>query len=354
MLLYQPENRAYVQRYLTAAEQALEFYGQRIGAYAYKRITVVDPPRAAIGASGMEYPMLFTGGIGALGLPELPAVTVREVEVVTLHEAGHNWFGMVVATDEAEEPWLDEGFTDFISVEAATHYYGRDTSVISAPPLELGYLGMRRLEYLTDPYVPSYGKAWYFGQTDYGVAAYSKPVMILTTLKNILGEDTFWRVMQTYYARYQFKHPRTEDFIAVAEEVSGQKLDWFFNQAVYGKGTLDYAVESVSSERQADGTYQSQVVVTNKAQVSFPVDVRVAFADGTRVDETWDGQDSHTFTYNRAAPLAWANIDPEHKLAMELTTLDNSRTVQPQWPALRIGSRIMFWLQNLFMALGGM
>lgn len=355
VLLYQPEHRVYVERYFAAAGQALEFYGQRIGPYVYKRMTIVDPPAAATGASGMEYPMLFTGGVNVMGLPQLPGSAVYETEVVTLHEAGHNWFGMVVATNEAEEPWLDEGLTDFISIEAATHYYGRNASMLSSPFVKFGYFDMRRLEYLAGPRVPSYGKAWEFGVGgEYGVAVYSKPVVVLTTLKNILGQDVFWRVMQTYYARYQFKHPRTRDFIAVAEEVSGQRLDWFFDQAVYGEGVLEYAVESVSSERQPDGIYSSQVSVVSKGDVAFPVDVQVAFADGTRMDEMWDGKAARTFTYNRAAPLAWAHIDPQRKLAMELSTLDNSRTLEPQWPALRIGSRILFWLQNVFITLGSM
>jgi aminopeptidase N len=312
----------------------------------------------------MEYPMLITGGIGALGLPELPGSTVYEAEVVTLHEVGHNWFGMVVATNEAEEPWLDEGFTDFISVEAATHYYGQHTSMFAAPLFQFGYFDMRRLEYLANPQVPSFGAAWSFtGLADYGVAAYSKPVMSLTTLKNILGEDTFWRVLQTYYARYRFKHPRTTDFMAVAEEISGQSLDWFFTQAVYGKDTLDYAVVSVASERQADGNYQSRVIVTNKGQMALPVELRVAFADGKQSSEMWDGRVSEAgagnpgqrlFTYTHTAPLTWAHIDPERKLALELATLDNSLTAQPQYGDLAyLGGQIIFWVQRMLILLGG-
>jgi len=107
-LLYQPENWAYVERYVTAATQALEFLAEKVGPYMYPRLTVVDTPSDAPGAGGMEYPMLVTGGIGALGFSELPGGRMYEVEVVTLHEVTHNWFGMVVATNEAEEPWLDE------------------------------------------------------------------------------------------------------------------------------------------------------------------------------------------------------------------------------------------------------
>lgn len=360
VLLYQPEHRAYVNRYLTAAEQALEFYGQHIGPYAYKRLTIGAPPANAMGAGGMEYPMFFMGSSGMLGLPILPAGEIYEIEVVSLHEAAHNWFGMVVATNEAEEPWLDEGFTDFVSVEAATHYYGQNTSMLSAPYFKIGYFQMRRIEYLAMPNVPCYGKAWEFkGLADYGVGTYSKPVMVLTTLKNMLGKETLWKILQTYYARYKFKHPRTTDFIAVAEEISGQQLDWFFDQAIYGSGTLDYAVEAVSSERQPNGNYESQIVVTSKGQVAFPTELRVAFTDGRQTSAIWDGRVDQAigrqiFTYTHSASLAWAHLDPDRKLAMELVTLDNSRALAPQYGSTaRIGSRILFWIQNLFLLLGG-
>jgi hypothetical protein len=348
-LLYQPENQQYVERYLKATEQSLEAYGQWYGPYVYPRITVVDPPSAASGAGGMEYPMLITAGVGALGIPEPPGGAVREAEVVVLHEMGHEWFYAVVATNEAEEPWLDEGFTDFSAAEAADRYYGVQTSLVDAPGIKLGYRQERRLEYLANPSVPTYGKAWDFqGVFDYEVAAYSKPVVVLTTLKNILGADTFGRVMKTYYERYSFKHPRTEDFIAVAQEVSGRDLKWFFDQTVYGKGVLDYAVESASTRR--DGNkYHSAVVLERKGEVKFPVDVSASFADGTQQRQVWDGQAiSQTLTFDTRAPLAYAAVDPDLKFAMEVNTTDDSLTVQSQIePLARLASRWLFWMQTI-------
>ena len=348
-LLYQPENQQYAERYLKATEQALEAYGEWYYPYPYPRITVVDPPSAASGASGMEYPMLITGGVGVLGIPEIPGSTLREAEVVVLHEMGHEWFYATVATNEAEEPWLDEGFTDFSSVEAATRYYGLKTSMIDAGGVGLGYGDVRRLEYLAMPRVPTYGKAWEFNTLEYGVAAYSKPDVVLYTLKNILGADTFDRVMKTYAQRYRFKHPRTEDFIAVAQEVSGQSLDWFFDQAVYGKGVLDDAVESVHTQRDDGGTYHSQVVLSRKGEVKFPVDVLVAFGDGATRRQVWDGQAvSQTLTFDTSAPLAYAALDPDKKLVMELNTVDDSLTIQPEVaPLVRFASRWLFWMQAI-------
>jgi aminopeptidase N len=350
-LLYQPENQQYVERYLKATEQALSAYGEWYYPYPYPRITVVDPPSAASGAGGMEYPMLVTGGVGAIGIPDAnaPGITVREAETVVLHEMGHQWFYATVATNEAEEPWLDEGFTDFSTVEAATRYYGLKTSMIDAGGAGLGYRDMRRLEYLAMPRVPTYGKAWNFSSLEYGVAAYSKPDIVLATLKNILGAETFGRVMKTYAQRYRFKHPRTEDFVAVAQEVSGQNLKWFFDQAVYGRGVLDDAVESANTRRADGGTYHSEVVLVRKGEVKFPMDVLVAFGDGTTQRQVWDGQAiSQTLTFDTSAPLAYAALDPDKKFAMELDTVDNSLTVQPEVaPLMRFASRWLFWMQAI-------
>jgi len=171
---------------------------------------------------------------------------------------------------------------------------------------------------------------------------------VLNTLKNILGAETFDRVMKTYYQRFQFKHPRTQDFIAVAQEVSGRDLKWFFDQTVYGKGVLDYAVESVKTQRE-ENTYRSQVVLARKGEVVFPIDVLVVFADGSTQRQVWDGQAaSQTLTFETPAPLAYVALDPESKFAMELDTVNNSFTVQPEAaPLTRFASRWLFWMQAI-------
>jgi hypothetical protein len=295
--------------------------------------------------------MLVTSGVGAIGIPDanVPGITVREAETVVLHEMGHQWFYATVATDEAEEPWLDEGLTDFATLEAATRYYGFKTSMIDVGGVGLGYRDMRRLEYLAMPRVPTYGKAWDFGSLEYGIAAYSKPDVVLATLKGILGADTFGRVMKTYAQRYRFKHPRTEDFIAVAQEVSRQNLKWFFDQAVYGRGVLDYAVESAITRRAENGTYHSEIVLARKGEVKFPVDVLLAFGDGTIQRQVWDGQAlSQTLRFDTPAPLAYTSLDPDKKFVMEVNTADNSLTVQTQVaPLMRFASRWLFWMQAI-------
>lgn len=117
--------------------------------------------------------------------------TYHAVEIVVVHEIGHQWFQSMVATNEAREPWLDEGFTDYSTERAMAAAYGANTLAVKVGDLQAIYLDFRRLEYLANPGVPMYGAAWDFNRmADYDVVTYSKPVLGLLTLQNVLSEET--------------------------------------------------------------------------------------------------------------------------------------------------------------------
>lgn len=342
VLLYQPESEGFVETYLDTAESSLRIYGRKYGAYPYPRLTIVDPPYGAQGAGGMEYPMFITGS--ALGAEFLSGVGgIRLIEQVTAHEIGHEWFGMTIASNEAEEPWLDEGFTEFASGEALDEMFGAGGSFIAAGPFSLGMRGLERFAYLAGPHTPMYGKAWELD--NYQAAAYSKPALALTTLKGLLGTETFDRVMATYAERYRFRHPTTADFRAVAEEVSGRDLSFFFDQVVYGSGLVDYAVTGVSAH---------EVVVTRIGDVILPVTVRVTFADGSTRDETWDGAAvERRFAYPQNI-VTGATVDPERVMALDVDVSNDSLANATVPPAEKALWRWLFWMQNILMPIGGL
>ena len=138
-----------------------------------------------------------------------------------MHEIGHQWWQSMVAFNEAEEPWLDEGLTDYSTLGLMERVYGVNTSFLNAGTLRMGYLDMRRAEYVVAPRTPMVGLAWELG-SDYGVAAYAKPLLALRTLENVLGEEVMGRIMKTFFQRYRFAHPTTEDFRAVARKQPGR------------------------------------------------------------------------------------------------------------------------------------
>jgi hypothetical protein len=231
-------------------------------------------------------------------------------------------------------------------------------------------------------------RAWEFRSIfSYFVNSYPKSVSVLWQLETELGEDVMARLMRTYFQRWRFRHPDTRDFIEVAEEVSGRELDWFFDQLLFGTGTLDYAVTEAESERlgfeagvfdtpegritrekaemeerreeaeekgEDAGPYRTRVVIENKGTVEYPVDILVRFTDGSEVRERWDGSYRWVrFSYQRDAPLDRVVVDPEEKLFIDLNRANNSLMVEPvRRSDLRWGLKLLLMIQNLLLTLG--
>jgi hypothetical protein len=344
-----PEHEWTVDRVLDAAGAALSHYGDWYGPYPYSRLTVVDVPDDGQGAGGMEYPTLVTiGTMSMLGVEGLVSRGVdRSLEVIVVHEIGHQWWQSMVAFNEAEEPWLDEGFTEYSTVRVMEAVYGVDTSFLAARNLRAGYLETRRMEYLVAPRVPMFGRAWEFDNLEYGVAAYAKPTLSLRTLEHILGEETMLDLMSTFFQRYRFAHPSTEDFRAVAEEVSQQDLSWFFDGLVYGDGVLNYTVTALD---------EHSVTVARQGDLRIPTQLLVTFADGSTVLEPWDGQEAErAFTYPDRAPVRSAIVDPERQVELDLQWADNGLSRRLEiWPWLALVTRLLYNLQNALLALGGL
>jgi hypothetical protein len=184
-------------RYLKIMQQTMDQFDRRFGPYPYKVITVIDPePDSEI--FGMEYPTLITAGTAWID-------PTYATEVVTEHEFGHQyWYGMV-ATNEFEDAWLDEGINSYTEVNVLAAALGKKTSVIdqrwaNASDDEEQYLG-----YVGEPdYDPVVRHAWQFRDGgSYGVVTYGKSAVLLKTLEGIIGRDTMDEAMRTYFLTYR-------------------------------------------------------------------------------------------------------------------------------------------------------
>src|SRR5215469_16640498 len=144
-LLMSPGHLRQTGRYVQAVKGTLETFDRWYGVYPYDRISVVDPPEGALDAGGMEYPTLITGGTTWFEPPEF-----RETELVTEHEFGHQyWYGMV-ATNEVEEAWLDEGLNSYTEAKVMDALYGKGHSAIDLWGATLDDAVLLRLEYVSD------------------------------------------------------------------------------------------------------------------------------------------------------------------------------------------------------------
>ncbi len=283
-------------RYLDITQKTLAQFDHLYGPYPYKIITVIDPePDSEMG--GMEYPTLFTGDTSWY---EPTHIT----ELAAEHEFGHQyWYGMV-ATNEFEDAWLDEGINSYTEVRVLAAILGSNNSVFDRRYANAGDNALQRYEYFSAPdYDPVTRWAFKFRNSQsYGGVTYGKSATLLATLESIIGRDTMDEAMRTYFMRYRFTHPTTEDFLRTIEQVAiargkavaatrapetapvsitdnsnslilypttafptqspvtltgdtdystapatNSTLRGFFNQAIYGTQVLDYNVDGISS-----------------------------------------------------------------------------------------------------------
>ena len=337
-VLMQPANMASAPRYLNAVVGSLEKFDQWYGPYPYSTLTVVDPTHGGGQAGGMEYPTFITAGT-TWWMPQ----GLLAPELVTEHEFGHQyWYGMV-ATNEFEEAWLDEGINSYVEAKVMDAIYGKNTDILNLHGLSGGEDRYQRLAYGSNDLDPMTRKAWQFVTSNsYGGVTYGKTATVMLTLESIIGEDKMQQAIRTWFQRYKFTHPTGEDFMKTVNEVAGQDLSWFWKQAVTGTSVMDYEILSAKSlnddwsankplkSKKSDTPYLTLVVVHRKGDFQAPVQLEVKFDNGETVHETWDGQDRwHRFSWTKNAKLVSAELDPQHKVLLDKDLFNNSYREEP-------------------------
>ncbi len=385
-ILLQPNHLPQAERHVSAAMAAIKYFGLWYGRYPYRTLTVVDPGPGAGGSGGMEYPTFITAGTSSL-LNHWPFDKIKMPELVTIHEFGHQFWYAMVANNEFEEAWLDEGIDSYSTGRLTRILYGERATLIDFLGLRLGEVDMIRLQNGPNlKFNAVLNPAWKYTPRDvYGFYSYTKPELLLFTLENYLGEQTMARIMRTFHERWRFRHPCSDDFFAVANEVAGRDLSWYFNQVVRGTDILDYEVGEVTSEKipiqfgvfDKNGTqvtvgreiarkdaekaekkierpYETKIVIRRRGEVVFPVDLEIKF-DGERPERSsWDGRDrTITYRFTRRSQLEWVRVDPDHKVLLDVDWLNNAQRLKRDRHASTLwGTTYMFWIQNLVAFIG--
>ncbi|MFD0713137.1 M1 family metallopeptidase [Paenibacillus sp. GCM10027626] len=297
-------------RYMHAAKSALTKFAQWYGTYPYSTLSIVVPPKGGNGAGGMEYPTLVTAFSADNENPGF------ELERTVVHEIGHQyWYGMV-ATNEFEEAWLDEGFTSYAEDKVMESEYG------VTPNLAL------EASYMTDP-APLKQLAWsYHDHNHYAENVYMRAKLVLTGIENQVGDAAMRKILRTYFQKYKFKHPSTADFQRVVEEVTKTKWNDYFSQFVYGDAMADYSVEAIQVRAvQSEGNkqqYESSVLIKRNGGIYGPLPILFKFADGTTLTKKWDGQEAHIqYRLLHDSPLLWAAVDPHGTNVLDNQHINN-------------------------------
>ena len=355
-LLIQPEHLSQADRHFAAARAALRYYGQWLGAYPYGHLTIVDPAWQSA-AGGMEYPTLFTAGTAWL-MPSVPT----DLDDTVVHEAGHQWLYGLVGSNEVEDAWMDEGINQFVNARVDAELFGGRGRLVrryfggfipwtfSDIRWDRVTLGDFAFSYRSGaarevPSTPSY-QYWPGNPIS---TTYAKPALWLHTLERALGWPVMQRILSAYVERWQFRHPKPEDFFQVANEQSGKDLSPFFEQVYRGSSTFDFGVESLKSVPAGKDNYRTDVVVRRYGDGIFPVTVLVTFSDGAQTRTAWDGGNRwKLISLEHATEAVSAQVDPDQVLLLDTNFTNNSYAIAPQGPraATKWAAAWMVWLQD--------
>ncbi|MCS6930092.1 MAG: M1 family metallopeptidase [Saprospiraceae bacterium] len=274
--MFLPSQRMLWRQAAFYVRRAIEFYSREVGEYPWPQATAVY---GAVGAGGgMEYPMIAVIG------------KVREAESldrVIAHEVGHNWFYGILASNERDYAWMDEGINTYYEQRYLKEYYGR-TSFFSElgekvyEPIFLSSMPELLLTSLTrlgDQQTPSQSIDE-FSAVGYYANAYVKPAFLLRWLEGYAGRGLFDRAMQRYYRDWQFRHPYPENLQAAWEE-EGLRANWFF-EAMSSAHPFDIAISKV--RHLSDGRWEMRV--KNRGALRGPFEVG-AFHRGKLVHAQW-------------------------------------------------------------------
>ena len=233
-------------------EKIIPFVEKKFGAYAYKQYSWIHG-----GDGGMEYPMTtMVSGPG---------------DGVTVHEFLHSWYQGMLATNESLYPWMDEGFTTFAENEALAYLNNSKEFPHDGDYNAYFSLVKSGLEESLATHADHYNT-----NAAYGTASYSKGAVFLSQLGYIVGDQVRDKIMLEYYRQWRFKHPNVNDFIRVAEKVSGLQLDWYKEYWVNSTRTIDYGIDSLW---EAGGA--TNIRLAKIGMMPMPIDVKLTFKDGS-------------------------------------------------------------------------
>ena len=211
--------------------KVFDYYNQLIGKYPWPQYSFIQG-----GDGGMEYAMC-TLMVGNEKYERLVGTAA--------HELAHAWFQHLLATDEATYPWMDEGFTSYIEYLAEHQILKTKKTANPFDSAYKGYFGLVKSGFQEPTITHSDRFATNYA---YSVTAYYKGLLFLTQLDYLMGNEALQKTLKRYYNEYAFKNPTPNDFIRIAEKVSGMQLQWFLNEFMETDHTADYAISKVEGK----------------------------------------------------------------------------------------------------------
>lgn len=283
---------------------SIDEYSTRWFQYPWPQMSAVEGP-----ISGMEYPMLVM---------EAKSDDKYDLYNVVTHEIGHNWFPMIVGSNERTHMWQDEGFNTFINTFSEARRYPEKGDQMTRALGERGYVegAMKANVDMPVDVMPDR-----IDSRLLGLAAYVKPSVGLQLLRQeIMGPAAFDDAFRTYIQRWAYKHPSPADFYRTMEDAGGRRLDWFWREWFKENPHFDQAIDSVASSRTGD-VQNVTVQYANRARGVLPIHARFTFSDGSVENydypaEVWSRNTVHyqrSYSF-RGKTVSRIELDPDKRL----------------------------------------
>jgi aminopeptidase N len=296
--------------------------------YPYPQASNVHGP-----VFGMEYPMLAFCG----ARPNPDGSYSKNLEYalvgVTIHEVGHNWFPMIVASDERQWTWMDEGLNTFLEHYASLAWDPQ------WPPRQLGSFPQTITGYMRNTNQVPIMTESDFIHAGFGPNGYTKPAAGLVMLReHVLGPERFDRAFREYSTKWMFRHPQPADFFRTLGSGAGDNLDWFWRGWFYTTDVNDQAIVSVEQQDaeplvgdRRRGAFYTRITIENRGGMVMPIDLAIEYEDGrtervTIPVEAWR-KNEQRFVHGRFsdAPVRKVVVDPDGNFA-DVNPADNTWT----------------------------
>jgi len=374
---YRAEQKDFARRHLDAAIGAVEKFSAMFVPYPWPIMSVIDPPVDAMSdAGGMEYPTLVTtAGDSVFARPG-----IRVPEYVTVHEVGHNWFQGILASNEADEAWLDEGVNEWADAHVMAELYGQRTSLLDWMGWQGELSAVVRAATISKRETPSAIATAAYAFVDsaaYAESSYGATQRALLTLERAVGSQRFLAAMKAYAKAFAFRHPTGRELFDLLSSELGQDLSWFFGPVFHEVGGLQLALRHAGCrpahaargvfgdgsakktvtelEAPDTGTWRCDVVVQNTGTVHVPVEIELRFADGSTKQLRWDDRGTgnwERFVVERSSRLVEVWLDPENKIALDNPTAHHYRLDGDGAAALRAGAWFSSFTQTVLQIVG--
>lgn len=401
-VLYPPEYAASAAPSLRATTAALSYFSKTLGAYPYRTVTAVIPPYNASAAGGMEYPTFFT----AAGYRHVEPGTSAQygLDMVNIHEFGHGFFYGILASNEFEEPFLDEGMNAYwddrmLRDSGETRHLGSVwMKRLGLNPAVSSFVASRWRARLLHPFDPLGQNSWNrLSSRSYGTV-YSRTATAMHDLEARVGKTAVERGMREYYQRWRFRHPSAADLRAALVDGTGdaQAVNDIFNHYVYGTDFIDDRVAAIDTVEVlppvgtfAEAAKRTLVTLTERGEhaakaetnshdarpegaatgdarswrstvtvirdgVPVPQLLRVHFADGSQRNVHWnDDRRWARFEFVASSKVVSAELDPTRAILLDGNKLNDSYATKSNGAAARRWSADLAALVQAFYALVG-